>query len=146
MRRNLNRGDNQLIKMIAEILSTGEEIRTGAVADTNSAYIARLLENAGIFVARHNCVGDNINDITAVLKEISTRADIVIVTGGLGPTQDDITATAAAAAANLKLFLNTTACEHIKKFLKQRRKKLTPLNEKQALLPENSILINNSRC
>ncbi|MBW1649360.1 MAG: CinA family nicotinamide mononucleotide deamidase-related protein [Deltaproteobacteria bacterium] len=129
--------------MIAEILSTGEEIRTGAVVDTNSAYIAELLQNAEVCVARHNCVGDDINAVASILEEISARADIVIVTGGLGPTEDDITAQAAAKAANVKLFLNITAQKHIKEFLKQRGKKIIPLNAKQALLPENSILINN---
>ncbi|MBW1616050.1 MAG: CinA family nicotinamide mononucleotide deamidase-related protein [Deltaproteobacteria bacterium] len=130
--------------MIAEILSTGDEIRTGGVADTNSAYIARLLQDAGIFVARHNCIGDDINDIAAIIKEISERADIVIATGGLGPTEDDITAEAVAKAANVKLALNITAYKRIEEFLKQLgKKKITPLNAKQALLPQNSILINN---
>jgi len=70
--------------MKAEILATGDEILTGAVIDSNSAYIAQKLEEAGIEVVRHGCAGDNVEAIATILKEISTRADMAVVTGGLG--------------------------------------------------------------
>ena len=70
--------------MIAEILSTGDEVRSGAVIDSNAAYIAQKLEEIGIGVVRHNCVGDDNSILSAVIKEISNRADIAVVTGGLG--------------------------------------------------------------
>ncbi|MBW2612713.1 MAG: damage-inducible protein CinA, partial [Deltaproteobacteria bacterium] len=87
--------------MNAEILATGDEIRSGALVDTNSAYIAEKLEETGIAVQRHNCVGDELDALAVVIGEMSTRADIGVVTGGLGPTTDDITAEAAASAAGV---------------------------------------------
>ncbi|MCI0495707.1 molybdopterin-binding protein, partial [candidate division KSB1 bacterium] len=84
--------------MIAEIVATGDEIRSGTLVDSNSAHIAQQLEESGIEVVRHSCVGDELENIVALLKEISHRADIAVVTGGLGPTADDLTAAAAAAA------------------------------------------------
>ncbi len=95
--------------MKAEILATGDEILTGAVIDSNSAHIAQELEEAGIEVVRHGCVGDDIEAIAAILKEISTRADMAVVTGGLGPTLDDITAEAAARAAGVELVFDREA-------------------------------------
>ncbi|MEJ2222969.1 MAG: molybdopterin-binding protein, partial [Desulfobacterales bacterium] len=77
--------------MIAEILATGEEIRSGALIDSNSAYIAEKLEQNGIAVSRHICVGDDLDDLIDAFKEIGSRADIAVVTGGLGPTSDDLT-------------------------------------------------------
>ena len=72
--------------MQAEILATGEEIRTGAVIDGNSAHIARRLEQEGLTVVRHLCVGDDPALLAATLVEIGARAEVAIVTGGLGPT------------------------------------------------------------
>ncbi len=95
--------------MKAEILATGDEILTGAVIDSNSAHIAQELEEAGIEVVRHGCVGDDIEAIATILKEISTRADMAVVTGGLGPTLDDITAEAAARAAGVELVFDREA-------------------------------------
>ena len=89
--------------MIAEILATGDEICSGAVLDSNSAYIAQKLEEAGIKVARQSCVGDDIDTLASILKEIGSRADLAVVTGGLGPTADDLTAEAAAKATGVKL-------------------------------------------
>src|SRR6202142_849879 len=95
--------------MFAEILATGDEIRSGTLVDTNSAYISQKLEEAGIEVRRHQCVGDEMTILTDTLREIGSRADIAVVTGGLGPTTDDITAEAAAETAGVKLKLNKTA-------------------------------------
>ena len=92
--------------MIAEILATGDEIRSGALIDSNSAYIAEKLEEVGIPVIRHSCVGDDLEALISILKEISTRVDICVVTGGLGPTADDLSSVAAAAAAGETLILD----------------------------------------
>ncbi len=72
--------------MIAEILATGDEIRSGALVDSNSAYIAEEIEALGIKITRHHCVGDDENELTTILLELAERADIIVVTGGLGPT------------------------------------------------------------
>ncbi len=78
--------------MIAEILSTGDELRSGNLVDSNSAYIAQKLEEIGLEIVRHSCVGDSEESISNILLEIGERADIAVVTGGLGPTIDDLSA------------------------------------------------------
>ncbi|MBT8369296.1 MAG: damage-inducible protein CinA, partial [Deltaproteobacteria bacterium] len=87
--------------MNAEIVATGEEIRTGALIDSNSAHIAERLTNNGVAVIRHTSVGDDLENLRTVFSEIGNRADVAVVTGGLGPTADDLTAEAAAKAAGV---------------------------------------------
>lgn len=130
--------------MKAEIFATGDEILTGAVIDSNSAYIAQKLEEAGIEVVRHGCVGDDVEAIAAILKEISTRADMAVVTGGLGPTLDDITAEAAARAAGVELVFDREAMSCIENFLKTQGRDVIALNKKQAMLPEGAECLVNS--
>ena len=129
--------------MRAEILATGEEIRSGSVIDTNSAFIALRLEEAGIEVRRHCCVGDDIDELAAVLKEISKRSDVAIVTGGLGPTEDDVTAEAVALAVGVELALSSEALESVNAFFNKRQRLYSPANRKQAQLPIGSVCISN---
>ncbi|MCD4764072.1 MAG: competence/damage-inducible protein A [Desulfobacterales bacterium] len=130
--------------MKAEILATGDEILTGAVIDSNSAYIAQELEEAGVEVVRHGCAGDDIEAIAAILKEISTRADLAVITGGLGPTLDDITAEAAARAAGIELVFDREAMSCIENFLKTQGRDVIALNKRQAMLPESAECLFNS--
>jgi len=129
--------------MIAEILSTGDEIRSGALADTNAAWLAQKLEERGIDVSRHNCVGDDLPMLITVFREIGARADIVLVTGGLGPTTDDLTAEAAGKAANVPLLLNEKALRYIEEFFASRGWVMTESNRKQAILPQSSEMLDN---
>ena len=129
--------------MRAEILSTGDEIRSGAIVDTNSSFIAIHLEDEGITVRRHGCVGDNINEMTAALQEISSRSNLAVITGGLGPTDDDVTAQAVARAAGVELALNEKALQSIDNFFKNRKRLYSSANKKQALLPVGSVCITN---
>ena len=129
--------------MKAEILSTGDELRSGAIIDSNSAYIAEKLEQAGMRVARHMCVGDDQEILVSALSEIGARADMAIVTGGLGPTMDDITALAAAKAAGVSLSHHEAAFLSIEQALKSRGFPMTPADEKQAALPDGSEWIKN---
>jgi nicotinamide-nucleotide amidase len=124
--------------MIAEIMATGEEIRSGALIDSNSAYIADKLGEVGVFVARHTCVGDDLDFLISAFKEIGSRADVAVVTGGLGPTSDDLSAQAAAAAAEVSLVLNQAARQSLENFFKARKRVLNPASQKQALLPEGA--------
>jgi len=124
--------------MIAEILSTGDEIRTGALVDTNSAYISQKLEEIGVEVRRHSCVGDDLNMLVDVFREIGHRADVAIVTGGLGPTTDDLTAEAAARATGVDLAVDPEALASMTEFFKSRNRPLTDTNKKQALLPRGA--------
>ncbi|MBW1700026.1 MAG: CinA family nicotinamide mononucleotide deamidase-related protein [Deltaproteobacteria bacterium] len=129
--------------MIAEIVATGEELRLGSVVDTNSAYIARELTDLGIHVTRHSCVGDDMDTLVSLFIEISNRADVAVVTGGLGPTEDDLTAAAAATAAGVELKLDLRALEAIENFFKARKRSMPSSNRKQAMLPKGAECIIN---
>ena len=130
--------------MKAEILATGDEIRSGALVDSNSGFISESLEAIGIEVMRHTSVGDNLPILTATLREIGERADVAVVTGGLGPTTDDLSAEAAAKAAGVALVFNPAALENVESFFKTFNRPMTASNRKQALLPDGCDLIYNT--
>lgn len=124
-------------------LSIGDELLCGEVADTNSAYIAAALYRAGGRVSRHLTVGDDEGAIAAALNELAAQSDAVLVTGGLGPTQDDLTAAAAARAVGVELECSAGALAHLESFAKRLPGGLHPGNERQALLPAGCELIPN---
>ena len=115
--------------MKIEILITGNEIMSGTVIDRNSAHIAAKLEEAGFSAMRHTCVGDNIEDLVLVLQEIGSRSDAALVTGGLGPTPDDLTAQAAATSAGVDLVLDLTALRGVENYFKTRNRTMTDSNK-----------------
>ncbi|MGD9175997.1 MAG: CinA family nicotinamide mononucleotide deamidase-related protein [Desulfobacterales bacterium] len=129
--------------MNAEIVATGEEIRTGAIIDSNSAYIADRLEENGVAVTRHTCIGDDLGFLSTVFSEIGNRADVAIVTGGLGPTSDDLTAEAAAKAAGVKLVLDQSALHSVEAFFTARQRTMNAASRKQAYLPAGAQCIRN---
>ena len=129
--------------MHIEILITGDEIRTGAAIDTNSTDIARVLLENGFSVMRHSCVGDNMDDMVSILHEIGGRADAAIVTGGLGPTSDDISAKAAAKSVGMDLALNLPALESMERYFRTRQRSMPGSNKKQAMLPQGAEPIFN---
>ncbi|MDL2322352.1 CinA family nicotinamide mononucleotide deamidase-related protein [Desulfosarcina sp. OttesenSCG-928-B08] len=132
------------------MLATGDEIRSGTLVDTNSAHIAEALENSGIPVVRHTTVGDNLDDLCAAISEISLRADVAVVTGGLGPTLDDRSAEAAARVAGVELVFDPLAWETIQRFFTTSDRAVTidrtipPSNKKQAFFPSGSRIIDNA--
>ena len=89
--------------MIVYILSTGDEVILGDITDTNSAYLCRAMKEMGLVVQRITAVGDEVEHVTSVLRDISAKADICLVTGGLGPTCDDVTALSCSQAAGVEL-------------------------------------------
>ena len=129
--------------MKAEILATGDEIRSGALVDSNSAFISERLEENGIEVVRHTCVGDDLSLLASTFREIGDRVEMAVVTGGLGPTTDDLTAEAAASAAGVDLTFSQTALENVESFFKRFNRPMTESNRKQALLPDGSKLLYN---
>ncbi|MFO7838300.1 MAG: CinA family nicotinamide mononucleotide deamidase-related protein [Desulfosalsimonadaceae bacterium] len=131
--------------MIAEILSTGDEICSGAIVDSNGAHIAEKLIEIDIEVSRHSSVGDDLNALSAILGEIGARADIALVTGGLGPTKDDLSAEAAARAAGTELETNKQALDYIEGFFAKYGRRASESDYKQALLPKGAVPIFNSR-
>jgi nicotinamide-nucleotide amidase len=129
--------------MKAEILATGDEIRSGTLVDSNSAYISEKLEQNGIEVVRHICVGDDLSMLTSTLREIGQRVDVCVVTGGLGPTTDDRSAEAAAKAAGLELVENEEALANVESFFKKFKRPMTASNRKQAFLPGGAKVLFN---
>lgn len=129
--------------MIGEILATGDELRSGSLIDSNSAYISQKLEESGLEVTRHSCVGDDLVNLKNIIKEIGGRADIAIITGGLGPTTDDLSAEAAALAAGDKLVIFKDALKTIESFFLKAGRKMPASNKKQALLPKSAEVILN---
>lgn len=129
--------------MNAEILAVGTELLMGQIANTNAQYISARLPEAGIGVYYHSVVGDNPARLKECLSLSLSRSDIVIMTGGLGPTQDDLTKETVAAAMNRKLVLDQESLDKMKAFFARLNRQMTDNNIKQAYLPENSIIIRN---
>ena len=127
--------------MIAEIITTGDEILSGLLVDSNSAYIARKIEEAGIEVARHSAIGDDPADIAVILKEISQRSDIAVVTGGLGPRDDDLNA--AAKSSDVIVGFEPQVLASVENFFKARSRPQTDAHKKQAMLPVGAQSLNN---
>ena len=127
----------------AEILSTGDEVLLGDITDTNSSFLCGKLKELGIRTRRITAVGDEEAEIAETLKAIAGRADLCLVTGGLGPTRDDLTASAAARAAGVTLEMRHDALDFMKVYFKRRGFELTPENEKQALLPVTAAILEN---
>ena len=124
-------------------LSIGDELLCGEVVDTNASRIAAELYRAGARVSRHATVGDDEDAIVAALSELAAASDAVVVTGGLGPTPDDLTAAAAARAAGCSLEFSDQALAHLESFAERIPGGLHPANKRQALVPAGCSLIPN---
>lgn len=129
--------------MNAEIVTTGTEILLGEIVDTNAAWLARRLRELGINVYYKTTVGDNLERITAVLRQGLERSDLVLVTGGLGPTVDDVTRDAAALATDRGLVLDETSLAHIEAIFTRWGRKVHDNNRRQAFLPASATPILN---
>ena len=129
--------------MNAEIVTTGTEILLGEIVDTNAAWMARRLRDLGINLYYKTTVGDNLERITAVLRQGLERSDLVLVTGGLGPTVDDVTRDAAALATDRELVLDAACLAHIEAIFARWGRKLHDNNRRQALLPASAVAIPN---
>jgi len=130
--------------MIGEIVSTGDEICLGSVIDSNSAHIAVRLNEIGIHVTRHNCVGDDLTVLVSMLSEVGARADIAVITGGLGPTVDDLSAAAASEAAGVDLKVNENALLSMEEYFAKFSRKVTGSDNKQAIMPSGATPIINT--
>jgi nicotinamide-nucleotide amidase len=125
----------------AEIISIGSEILSGQITDTNANFIAKRLVESGIGLEHISAVSDNPKSLLSTLKLALQRSDLIITTGGLGPTEDDITYQTIARALNLKLTKYPEAEENLKKFLN--KIKISLSNLKQVYLPEGAKIIIN---
>ncbi len=128
---------------VAEILSQGDEVVTGQIADTNAAWLSTRLTDLGFVVQRHTAVGDRLGDLVAVLREIAGRCDLCVCTGGLGPTTDDLTAEAVAVAFDAPLALDEEAMAQIEAMYQRYSRRMPEINRKQAWLPTGSVRLDN---
>jgi nicotinamide-nucleotide amidase len=126
-----------------EILSTGDELLTGQVVDTNSAWLMDRLWDLGLMVRRKTLVGDDRADLDAALRETTGRADLVVMSGGMGPTEDDLTAERVAAVQGVPLELHEPSLRAIEARFQKLGRTMTPNNVKQALFPRGAEVIPN---
>jgi nicotinamide-nucleotide amidase len=129
--------------MHAEIISVGTELLMGQIVNTNAQYISQKLLETGIGTYFQSVVGDNPERLRNALTQAIRRSDIVITTGGLGPTSDDITKEIAAEVMNKKLVIDKETFERIEAYFQKSNRKMSENNIKQAYLPEGCIAIRN---
>ena len=130
--------------MNVEIITIGDELLIGQVVDTNSAFIARELNKIGISVFQITSVSDSRSHILAALEEASRRVSLVLITGGLGPTKDDITKAVFAEYTEDKLVLHDETLRHIETMMAARGIAMNALNAKQADVPSRCTVLRNS--
>jgi nicotinamide-nucleotide amidase len=129
--------------MNVEIITIGDEILIGQIVDTNSAFIAQLLNLNGMSVKQISSVSDNKEHIIKALDEAKSRADIILITGGLGPTKDDITKKTLCEYFNTTMRFDEGAYQDVVKIFATYGKEVTPLNRLQAEVPAISEVIHN---
>ena len=127
----------------AEVITIGDEILFGQIIDTNTQWISTELTNIGIRTVRKTSVGDEADVILAAFTEAAARADVVLITGGLGPTKDDITKKTLCQFFGVGMVRNQTALDLVTDFFEKRGRQMTDLNRMQADLPENAEYIQN---
>jgi nicotinamide-nucleotide amidase len=129
--------------MLAEVISTGDEVISGQILDTNVQWLSQRLEELGIRVLYHSATGDAMDALVQVFRQAIGRADVVVITGGLGPTAADLTREAMARATGRELFLDRQALVYIREMFARRKREMPEQNERQAWFPEGSRVIRN---
>lgn len=125
------------------IIGIGDELLIGQVIDTNSAFMGRLLNTNGMEVSKKWCIPDGLEDIKQALEQSLLDSDIVLITGGLGPTKDDITKKALASFLGVKMIFSDSNWKHIQNFAKTLNFPLTDAHKEQAYMPEHAVLMTN---
>ena len=131
--------------MKAEIIAIGSELLLGQIVDTNSSYIAKRLAENGIELVQTTTVGDDLQRMKEVIREAINRSQVVITTGGIGPTEDDLTREAIAEVFQRPLTFQPHLMEQIETLFKKRGFRMAENNRKQAYIPEGSIPIENPK-
>lgn len=129
--------------MLAEIITIGDELLIGQVVDTNSAWMGQQLNLAGFKVKQITSISDDEQHILKALSEAATRADVILITGGLGPTKDDITKNTLCKYFNTTLVFSESAYADVEFLFKARGREVTPINRLQAEVPANCKVVNN---
>ncbi|MGH9153385.1 MAG: competence/damage-inducible protein A, partial [Acidimicrobiales bacterium] len=131
--------------MRCEIVAVGTELLLGQTVDTNSAWLAERLAAHGIDCHFHTTVGDNVERIASVLRAALARNDAVVVCGGLGPTQDDVTRQAVAEVAGVPLERDEEVLARIRRMFEDRGREMAPSNARQADVPRGAVVIPQTR-
>lgn len=131
--------------MIAEIVSVGTELLMGQIVNTDAQFLARRLAALGITMYRQSTVGDNPGRVKDAVREALSRADLVITTGGLGPTEDDLTKEMVAEALGLPMVRHDEVVEGIRRYFESTGREMTPNNLRQADFPEGAHLMPNRK-
>ncbi|MFK7820567.1 MAG: competence/damage-inducible protein A, partial [Planctomycetaceae bacterium] len=131
--------------MHAEIIALGTELTNGSKLDTNSQWLSIELAALGIEVVRHSTIGDSMQDMVEALQAASKRVQFVIITGGLGPTLDDLTRQAMAEAAGVELVTDEPSLAHLKSLFESRGREMPSRNEIQAMFPAGAKPVLNPR-
>ena len=129
---------------VAEIITIGTELLLGETVDTNTRYIARALRDAGVDLYRSSTIGDNQERIAQIIREGMNRADIIITTGGLGPTVDDPTREALALALDVEIEFRPELWEQIQERFRRYNRTPTDNNRRQAYIPTGAIGVENA--
>ena len=140
---NLATGTENTNEIVAEVIAIGDEISSGQRLDTNSQWISRQLGDLGVRVAYHSSVGDELEEMIGVFSSAIQRANIVVCTGGLGPTADDLTRQTIASAAGVELELHQNIVEHIRAIYEAHGREMPESNRTQAYFPEGAVIIDN---
>ena len=129
--------------MRAEIISIGDELTSGQRLDTNSQWLSQQLGEMGVRVMFHTTVADDVDANVVAFQQAFGRVDLVLCTGGLGPTADDLTRQAVAEAVGLPLVQDRQALEHIKELFRRRQRPMPEQNTIQSMFPEGSQVGHN---
>lgn len=130
--------------LVAEILCTGEELLLGDIVNTNAAFLSAELTKLGICVYHHTVVGDDPKRLKYAVQDGLLRSDIVVVSGGLGPTKDDLTKETVAELFGRKMKLHQESLDAIKAYFAKTNRVMSKNNEKQAMMPEGAIVLPNN--
>ena len=129
--------------MVVELISVGTELLLGNIVNTNAAFLAERCAALGLSCYYQTVVGDNPGRLLETIRTGLSRADLLILTGGLGPTGDDLTKETAAQAFDLPLHMDEQSLERIEAYFRERRIVMTENNRKQAMAPEGAIVVDN---
>lgn len=129
---------------VCELISVGTEILLGDILNTDAQFLSQELAKMGISVMHQSTVGDNAERLMKLLEEASERSDIIILSGGLGPTPDDITKEVCCDFFGKKMYLHEESLEKMKTFFAERKREMPESNVKQAMLPEGCVVFPNN--
>src|SRR5437879_3934846 len=136
---------NDSSRMKSEIISVGSELTSGQSLDTNSQWLSRRLAEIGIPVLYHSTVADDLDANIDAFRTASRRAGLILATGGLGPTQDDLTREVLAKVAGVELVLHEPSLAHVRAMFAKRGREMPERNSVQAMIPAGAEAIPNDR-